>query len=349
MEYKNIELRIRDLINLIESKSINLRPPYQRNFIWTPKDQRLLIDSIYKGYPLPNFFILKNENGKYEMVDGQQRATTIYKYYHNEFKDNQKKFFKEYDPEFFLGESKEEFFYLVNKRGIQLNPAEVNQAYHHDSDFLKLVYRIMDIQQLIELDIFTDKTKLRMNDRGLIEEIVAYLFYGITEKRNAVENLFEAKLSEEVVNEKYARFSMVINKIYALNGIKPINQTRYKQKNDFYTLFCFINEHVDEKFEVLQYQYKILTFISENDFITPSNEDCRPFMDYAINCVSQSNSKRAREMRLQFFEHLLCNKKENGGDVVNEIIDYLSKEYGLDKIELNPIGKYWLIDLSNLE
>lgn len=299
------------------------------------------------------------------MVDGQQRATTIYKYYHNEFKDNQKKFFKEYDPEFFLdyrlniveignfdsskGESKEEFFYLVNKRGIQLNPAEVNQAYHHDSDFLKLVYRVMDIQQLIDLDIFTDKTKLRMNDRGLIEEIVAYLFYGITEKRNAVEALFEAKLSEDVVNEKYVRFSMVINKIYDLNDIKPINQTRYKQKNDFYTLFCFINEHINEKFEVLQYQYKILTFISDNDFIAPSNEDCPPFMNYAINCVSQSNSKRAREMRLQFFEQLLCNKKENGGDVVNEIIDYLSKEYGLDKIELNPIGKYWLIDLSNLE
>ena len=365
MEYKNKELRIRDLISLIESKSINLRPPYQRNFIWTPKDQRLLIDSIYKGYPLPNFFILKIENGKYEMVDGQQRATTIYKYYHNEFKDNQKKFFKEYDPEFFLdyrlniveignfdsskGESKEEFSYLVNKRGIQLNPAEVNQAYHHDSDFLKLVYRVMDIQQLIDLDIFTDKTKLRMNDRGLIEEIVAYLFYGITEKRNAVEALFEAKLTEKVVNEKYVRFSMVINKIYDLNDIKPINQTRYKQKNDFYTLFCFINEHINEKFEVLQYQYKILTFISDNDFIAPSNEDCPPFMNYAINCVSQSNSKRAREMRLQFFEQLLCNKKENGGDVVNEIIDYLSKEYGLDKIELNPIGKYWLIDLSNLE
>ena len=41
---------------------------------------------------------------------------------------------------FSKGESKEEFFYLVNKRGIQLNPAEVNQAYHHDSDFLNLVY-----------------------------------------------------------------------------------------------------------------------------------------------------------------------------------------------------------------
>ena len=63
MEYKNKELTIKELINLIESKSINLRPPYQRNFIWTPKDQRLLIDSIHKGYPLPNFFIFKNEDG----------------------------------------------------------------------------------------------------------------------------------------------------------------------------------------------------------------------------------------------------------------------------------------------
>ena len=365
MEYCNKEFTIRELIKLIESKSINLRPPYQRNFIWTPKDQRLLIDSIHKGYPLPNFFILKNEDGKYEMVDGQQRATTIYKYYHNEFKDNQKKFFNDYNSESFLdyrlnvveivnfdsskGESKEEFFYLVNKRGIQLNPAEVNQAYHHDSDFLNLVYRVMDIQQLIELDIFTDKTKLRMNDRGLIEEIVAYLFYGITEKRNAVEELFEAKISEAVANEKYERFTLVINKIFALNRIKPLNQTRYKQKNDFYTLFCFINEHLDEKFEVLQYQYKILSLISDNGYITPSNEECRPFMDYAINCVSQSNSKRAREMRLHFFEQLLCNKREDGGDMVNEIIDYLSKEYGIDEIGLIPIGNYWLIDLSNLE
>ncbi len=365
MEYCNKEFTIRELIKLIESKSINLRPPYQRNFIWTPKDQRLLIDSIHKGYPLPNFFILKNEDGKYEMVDGQQRATTIYKYYHNEFKDNQKKFFNDYNSEPFLdyrlnvveignfdsskGESKEEFFYLVNKRGIQLNPAEVNQAYHHDSDFLNLVYRVMDIQQLIELDIFTDKTKLRMNDRGLIEELVAYLFYGITEKRNAVEELFEAKISEAVANEKYERFTLVINKIFALNRIKPLNQTRYKQKNDFYTLFCFINEHLDEKFEVLQYQYKILSLISDNGYITPSNEECRPFMDYAINCVSQSNSKRAREMRLHFFEQLLCNKREYGGDMVNEIIDYLSKEYGIDEIGLIPIGNYWLIDLSNLE
>lgn len=59
MKYSNFEWTIGDLVNLIESKKINLRPPYQRNFIWSSKDQKLLIDSIRKGYPLPNFFILK--------------------------------------------------------------------------------------------------------------------------------------------------------------------------------------------------------------------------------------------------------------------------------------------------
>ena len=78
MKYSNLEWTIGELINLIESQKINLRPPYQRNFIWSSKDQILLIDSIRKGYPLPNFFILKNKDNTFEMVDGQQRAITIY-------------------------------------------------------------------------------------------------------------------------------------------------------------------------------------------------------------------------------------------------------------------------------
>ena len=52
MKYSNLEWTIGELINLIESQKINLRPPYQRNFIWSSKDQKLLIDSIRKGYPL---------------------------------------------------------------------------------------------------------------------------------------------------------------------------------------------------------------------------------------------------------------------------------------------------------
>lgn len=127
MKYSNLEWTIGELINLIESQKINLRPPYQRNFIWSSKDQKLLIDSIRKGYPLPNFFILKNKDNTFEMVDGQQRAITIYKFIKNEFRDSSKHYYKDYNENTFMNyrinvvlleefngstETKEEFFYL---------------------------------------------------------------------------------------------------------------------------------------------------------------------------------------------------------------------------------------------
>lgn len=102
MKYLIKEIPISQLIEWIKQDKINLHPAYQRNFIWSTKDQALLIDSIMKGYPLPNFFIYKNTNNIYEMVDGQQRAITISKYIKNEFTDSKKRYFKDIDPQKFM-------------------------------------------------------------------------------------------------------------------------------------------------------------------------------------------------------------------------------------------------------
>lgn len=101
-------------------------------------------------------------------------------------------------------------FYLVNKRGVQLNPSEVNHAYYHDTDFMHLVNRMSEYQPLIDLDIFTDKTVMRMNDRSLVEELAAYLIKGITDKRNAVEELFESKIKSDVSELKFTRFAILL-------------------------------------------------------------------------------------------------------------------------------------------
>ena len=364
MEYCSKEITIKELIDLIESKKLNLTPPYQRHFIWTPKDQKLLIDSIHKTYPLPSFFILKKGIDEYEMVDGQQRANTIHKFYRNEFRDSKNRLCKQTDIEEFLNyrlivivitqenfsedESIEEFFSLVNKRGIHLNPAEVNQAQYHDSDFLLLVNKIMDYQPLINLDIFTDKTKLRMNDRSLIEEVVAYLKYGITDKRNAVEELFNTHIPEPEQDELYNNCILIIDILDYLNAEHPIKETRYRQRNDFYTFFCFIHRHKNVPRNVLLAMYNCLVAISDNGFISPSNDDCEPFKNYALNCVSQSNSKKAREGRLNFFEELLCNENKDGNDVIDEINTYLYQEFGFDK-DLKQIGNYYIIDFPNFK
>ena len=62
----------------------------------------------------------------------------------------------------------------------------------------------------------------------------------------------------------------------------------------FIHYFVFIDKHIDDSIIVLKEQYKILLYISDNGIIYPSNDDYELFKEYAINCVSQSNSKRAR-------------------------------------------------------
>lgn len=362
MKYQNKEFTIRDLLELVDKNNIDLQPPYQRNFIWTPKDQRLLIDSILRGYPLPSFFMYKKDNGSYEMVDGQQRAKTISRFAKGLIGNSDKLYIKNIDKDSFYSyrlnyieisnlnpqtESLEEFYALVNKRGIHLNPAEVNKAFHHDSPFLKLVEEILDLPELQELEIFTDKTIIRMNDRGLIEELIAYLFRGITDKRNAVEDLFDSK---KEVADRYEEIKtqslQIITRINRLNKLKPINATRYKQRNDFYTLFCFVNEHFDFPDQILSYQYGILTFFDEQGFITPSNEDCEPFKEYALHCVSQSNSKNARLKRLEFFNAVLCNVNVANNEILEDIEEYLQERFNIDSIQWKRIEKYELLDVN---
>lgn len=359
MKYSNLEWTIADLLDLIKTNKINLRPPYQRNFIWSSKDQKLLIGSIRKGYPLPNFFILKNKDNTFEMVDGQQRAITIYKFFNNEFRDSLKQYYKDYKENTFMNyrinvvlledfngstETKEEFFYLVNKRGVQLNPSEVNHAYYHNTDFMNLVNRMSDYQSLIDLDIFTDKTVMRMNDRSLIEELAAYLIKGITDKRNAVEDLFESEIKSEVSELQFIRFCNIIDRIKTIQDIKPINETRYKQRNDFYTLFCYVDIHITDPISILKEQYKILVFISDNGIISPSNDEYGLFKEYAINCVSQSNSKKARELRLSFFEKILANVSEEASEEQQQLIDFADNELG-ESLSLVKSNNYLLIKL----
>ena len=76
MKYEFKTWPISKLISLYNKEKLNLNPPYQRNDIWTIKQQKYLLNTISKGMPVPSFFIFKQGN-KYEMVDGQQRSRTI--------------------------------------------------------------------------------------------------------------------------------------------------------------------------------------------------------------------------------------------------------------------------------
>lgn len=365
MKYSVTQKKISELLEWIKKDQIDLHPPYQRNFVWSLKDQKQLIDSIMRGYPLPNFIVSLRKDGSYEMVDGQQRATTISKYVKNEFPNTNKQFFRDIDQAIFLdyilvfeviedidtakGESLEEYFSLVNKRGVHLNTAEVNQAQYHNAPFMMMVNRLMDLQGLSELDIFSSKTKQRMNDRSLVEELVAYLFVGeITDKRKAVDELLEASLEEKQIQEVSLEFERVLDILCVLNReVAPLNDTRFKQRNDLYTLFVYVAKHKEIPLSVLKEQYRFVVFLDKQGYIRPTNDDCDILKEYAYHCVTQSNSKYARQVRLTILESILIYKEDDEPDFrFMAVCEYLQGQFGLETITFSSIEGWYVFDVK---
>ena len=60
------------------SGKLTIQPEYQRNYIYADgKRDVAVIESILKGYPLGLIYFNKVDNNKFEVLDGQQRITSI--------------------------------------------------------------------------------------------------------------------------------------------------------------------------------------------------------------------------------------------------------------------------------
>ena len=59
---------------------LDVRPPYQREFVYNDKEREAVIDTITKDYPLNVMYWSVREDGTYEIIDGQQRTISICQY-----------------------------------------------------------------------------------------------------------------------------------------------------------------------------------------------------------------------------------------------------------------------------
>jgi len=88
---------VHELLELRKYKMLFPNPEYQRGEVWTPAQQRRLIDSVLRGYPIPLIYLhhietkvagAKRED--FEVIDGQQRIVAL-----SDFMDG---VFKLFDP-----------------------------------------------------------------------------------------------------------------------------------------------------------------------------------------------------------------------------------------------------------
>jgi len=89
------ELKVRDLAEGYQdndeagvvgySGKLDIRPPYQREFIYKDKQRDAVVDTIMRDFPLNVMYWAVRDDGDYEVIDGQQRTISICQYVEGDF------------------------------------------------------------------------------------------------------------------------------------------------------------------------------------------------------------------------------------------------------------------------
>lgn len=133
---------------------LNIRPPYQREFVYEENRRNAVITTILEKCPLNVIYLAKLDDGKLEVIDGQQRITSICKFVTGQFSvdvtmdidGNKRKTsytdlrekqaaFDSYELMAFVcegdNESKMKWFRRINIAGVKLTEQELRNANYH--------------------------------------------------------------------------------------------------------------------------------------------------------------------------------------------------------------------------
>jgi hypothetical protein len=95
MKFELREITIREIVhNYVDNEEegligyngkLNIRPAYQREFVYNDVRRNAVVYSILRGFPLNVLYWLVNSNGTYEILDGQQRTICFCQYVNNDY------------------------------------------------------------------------------------------------------------------------------------------------------------------------------------------------------------------------------------------------------------------------
>ena len=152
MNIKPLDLTVRELVKGYKDDGeggvtgyggkLDIRPPYQREFIYKDKERNAVIDSILKSFPLNVMYWADREDGTFEIIDGQQRTISIAQYVEGNFSFNdlyfdnlpsdKQKLIMDYELTVYVcsgtDSEKLEWFKTINIAGKVLTPQELRNA-----------------------------------------------------------------------------------------------------------------------------------------------------------------------------------------------------------------------------
>lgn len=247
---------------------LDLEPVFQRNPVWKAPQKSFLIDTILRGYPIPELYVQESVSAegeqKYTVVDGQQRIRACLEFLDGEFalgaytprvEDEQplregdyfeklpaelKKRVWNYDfvvrtlPETSEAQLRA-IFRRLNRNVFALNSQELRHATYFGG-FISLVEEMAEFEYWGTTGVFTPNDVRRMLDVEFVAELTIGYLHGPQNKKVSLDKYFAA-YEEEFSHEREIRraFTRVTGELREV--LPDISTTRWSKKSDFYTLF----------------------------------------------------------------------------------------------------------------
>ncbi|MFH8608705.1 DUF262 domain-containing protein [Streptomyces sp. NPDC018029] len=73
-------MAINEALSMYENSDLEIHPEFQRIFRWGLQQQSRLIESVFLGIPIPPIFVAARKDGVWDVVDGVQRLSTLFRF-----------------------------------------------------------------------------------------------------------------------------------------------------------------------------------------------------------------------------------------------------------------------------
>jgi uncharacterized protein DUF262 len=242
-----------------EADELVIRPPFQRNPVWSVRQQSALIDTILLEYPIPELYMqdITDAEGtqKYILVDGQQRTRAVLDYLAGEFEledesprwpgmafedlsgEDKKKLYEYTFVIRLLPDIPDEelsiIFQRLNRYTMALNSQELRHATYW-GPFIKLMEEVSDFEFWNNSGIFSANDRRRMLDVEYISELAVAYLNGIQNKKKRLEEYYQQY--EESFDEAESLRDIFIRVLGGLDKYFRIWRKHAGEKNPISTL-----------------------------------------------------------------------------------------------------------------
>lgn len=277
MNIDHKEITVRELTNGYEDNQedgvigydgkLDIRPPFQREFVYNDQQRQAVINTIYNGFPLNVMYWAVTDNGNYEVIDGQQRTISIsqyiegdfaYKerYFHNLQNDEKEKILNYNLTVYFCSgtdSEKLDWFKIINIAGAKLTDQELRNAVYSGSwvsDAKRYFSKTACAAHGLGGDYLTG-SPIRQD---YLEKTIKWI------SDDAIENYMAKNQHEPNANELWLYFQSVINWV-------KIVFPKYRREMQGIDWGFLYNEFKDGKFDSKKLEELITELMLDDDVL----------------------------------------------------------------------------------